>query len=95
VSSAEWAAEDAAWAKKHHVHMAGMVFGTSKGTAPLLAETFSESLLELLAQGALCYDQTVFALAFKRWPERFDLVLFDNWKSGYLHLELIFAASRI
>ena len=81
MSPAVWAEDDATWAKNHHVHMAGTVFGTSKRAAAQLADTFSDALHVLIAQGMLCYDQTIFALAFRRWPERFDVVhvLFDNW----------------
>ena len=35
----------------------------------------------------LCYDQTVFALAFRRAPQLFDAfpVFFDNWKNIVRH----------
>ena len=78
---AVWAQDDVTWAKTHHVHMAGTIFGTGRLHAAQLADTFANALLTLMAQGMLCYDQTIFALAFRRWPERFDVfpVFFDNW----------------
>ena len=76
-----WVQGDAAWAKSHHAHHAGTIFGTSKRAAAALGDTFADALHLLMAQGMLCNDQTVFTLAYRRWPERFDLVpvLFDNW----------------
>jgi hypothetical protein len=76
-----WALDDVTWAKKHPVVFAGTIFGTSKKGAAQLADTFWDALSTLMAQGYLCYDQSIFALAFRRFPERFDLfhVFFDQW----------------
>jgi len=76
-----WALDDVSWAKKHPVVFAGTIFGTSKKGAAQLADTFWDALSTLMAQGYVCYDQSIFALAYRRWPERFDLfhVFFDQW----------------
>ena len=84
MAPAVWAQDDATWAKTHHVHMAGTVFGTSKSTAKALADAFADALSAIMAQGMLCYDQTIFALAFRRSPQLFDAfpVFFDNCERG-------------
>ena len=76
-----WAMDDVSWAKKHSVVFAGTIFGTSKRGAAQLADTFWDALSTLMAQGYVCNDQSIFALAYRRWPERFDLfhVFFDRW----------------
>ena len=80
-SPAVWAQDDVAWAKAHHVHMAGTIFGTGRRTAAALADTFADALSLIMARGMLCYDQTIFTLAYRRWPERFDpfFVIVNNW----------------
>jgi hypothetical protein len=80
MSPAVWAQDDVAWAKTHHVHMAGTVFGTSRAAAAALADAFADALAAIMAQGMLCYDQTIFALAFRRAPQLFDAfpVFFNN-----------------
>jgi hypothetical protein len=80
MSPAVWAQDDVAWAKTHHVHMAGTVFGTSRAAAAALADAFADALSAIMAQGMLCYDQTIFALAFRRAPQLFDAfpVFFNN-----------------
>ena len=49
--------------------MAGTVFGTSRAAAAALADAFADALAAIMAQGMLCYDQTIFALAFRRAPQ--------------------------
>jgi hypothetical protein len=87
MSPALWAADDNAWTKQHPVHFAGTMFGTSRAGTALLADTFADALAVQMAQGVVCTDQTVFALAFRRWPERFDAypVIYDNWSKVVEH----------
>ena len=61
--------------------MAGTVFGTARAAAGRLADAFADALSAIMAQGMLCYDQTIFALAFRRAPQNFDAfpVFYDNW----------------
>ena len=76
-----WALDDVSWAKKHPVVFAGTIFGTSKKGAAQLADTFWDALSTLMAQGYVCSDQSIFSLAYRRWPERFDLfyLFYDRW----------------
>jgi len=67
--------------KAHHIHFAGTIFGTGRDNARHLATTFRDSLMWLLGQGVVCYDQTVFFWAWARVPEAFEVVFvyFDEW----------------
>jgi hypothetical protein len=87
MAPAAWAQDDVAWAKAHHVHMAGTIFGTSRATAGRLADAFADALSAIMAQGMLCYDQTIFTLAYRRAPQLFDAfpVFFNNWNDIVKH----------